>query len=100
MLIPWNQFPAAIKTMDPDNRFKITAQRLPIGTTFSCYITSDQFGRLRAQPADRSHPTVPKLFFDSLVSKNSQKKTEFKYKYLVVVDLEATCGSFYFNSFF
>lgn len=89
MLIPWGQFSPTIKAMDPDLRFKITAQRLPIGTTFSCFVASDQFGRLRVNPAERSYPTIPKLFFDS--PKTVEKKSEFKYKYLVVVDLEATC---------
>eukprot|EP01119_Soliformovum_irregulare_P020769 TRINITY_DN6783_c0_g1_i1.p1 TRINITY_DN6783_c0_g1~~TRINITY_DN6783_c0_g1_i1.p1 ORF type:complete len:523 (+),score=111.47 TRINITY_DN6783_c0_g1_i1:12-1580(+) len=84
-LLTWQSFPPIIRDMEPKLRIEYLSSRLPTGSTFNCYLNSIDEGRPLLTLA--LHPT-PVLNFQSDVSR---AKKDLPWKYLIVVDLEATC---------
>lgn len=86
-LVQWSVFPKEVQDMSLEERLKFSKERIPIGSTFYVYVNGIEYDRdmiltLAIKPNPILNLTKEELF-------NSNGKS--KYRYLIIVDLEATC---------
>jgi len=92
-LLSWGVFPKEIKDLDPETRLELSERRVPRGSTFSVYVNSietngELFLTLARKPAPiLKHSTLQ----DSNIPSVTEGGKKSKYRYLIIVDLEATC---------